>query len=49
MKLKYMCLHSALDLWLPSHFELEFFASWIGRLSYVENLEIGRNGLSSAN
>ena len=27
-----MCLDSALDLWPPGHFALEFFASQIGRL-----------------
>ena len=27
MKLQYMCLDSALDLWAPVHFELGFFAS----------------------
>ena len=32
MKLQYMCLDSALDLWSPGHFELGFFASQIGRL-----------------
>ena len=32
MKLQYMCLDSALDLWPPGHFELGFFASQIGRL-----------------
>ncbi|XP_066016273.1 uncharacterized protein [Pocillopora verrucosa] len=31
MKLQYMCLDSALDLWPPGHFELVFFASRIGR------------------
>ena len=31
MKLQYICLDSALDLWPPGHFELVFFASWIGR------------------
>ena len=31
MKLQYACLDSALDLWPPSHFALEFFASQIGR------------------
>ena len=31
MKLQYMCLDSALDLWPPGHFALEFFASQIGR------------------
>ena len=30
MKLRYICLDSALDLWPPGHFELEFFASRIG-------------------
>ena len=50
MKLQYMCLDSALDLWPPGHFALEFFASQIGRsemecsalsFSYVrKNLEI---------
>ena len=32
MKLQYMSLDSALDLWSPGHFELGFFASQIGRL-----------------
>ena len=32
MKLQYMCLDSALDLWPPGHFALGFFASRIGRL-----------------
>ena len=27
MKLQYMCLHSALDLWPPCHFELVFLAT----------------------
>ena len=27
MKLQYMCLDSALDLWPPGHFALEFFVS----------------------
>ena len=50
MKLKYMCLNSALDLWPSSHFELEFLTSRIGRsklecaalacLMYVVNLEM---------
>ena len=50
MKLQYMCLDSALDLWPPGHFALVFFASQIGRskwsvqpwvfLRYVENLEM---------
>ena len=31
MKLQNMCLDSSLDLWLPGHFALEFFASQIGR------------------
>ena len=31
MKLQYMCLGSALDLWPPGHFALEFFASRIRR------------------
>ena len=31
MKLQYVCLDSALDLWLPGHFALELFASQIGR------------------
>ena len=31
MKLQYMCLDSALDLWPPGHFALGFFASRIGR------------------
>ena len=31
MKLKYMCLDSALYLWPPGHFALGFFASRIGR------------------
>ena len=31
MKLQYMCLDSALDLWPPGHFALEFFAPQIGR------------------
>ena len=32
MKLKYLYLDSALDLWPPGHLVLEFFASQIGRL-----------------
>ena len=50
MKPQYVCLDSALDLWLPGHFALEFFASQIGRSEmecsalgfsmYVENLEM---------
>ena len=48
MKLQYTCLDSALDLWPPGHFALEFFAPQIGRsemecsafLMYVENLEM---------
>ena len=51
MKLKYICLDLALDLWPPGHFALGFFASRIGRsemecsalgsvLMYVENLEM---------
>ena len=28
MKLQYMCLDSALDLWPLGQFELGFFASW---------------------
>ena len=31
MKLWYMCMNSALDLWPPGHFALEFFASQIER------------------
>ena len=31
MKLQYMCLGSALDLWPLGQFELGFFASWNGR------------------
>ena len=31
MKLQYICLDSALDLWPPGHFALGFFASRIGR------------------
>ena len=31
MKLQYVCLDSALDLWPPGHFELGFFASRIRR------------------
>ena len=31
MKLQYMCLDSALDLWSPGHFELGFFASRLRR------------------
>ena len=31
MKLQYICLDSALDLWPPCHFELGFFPSRIGR------------------
>ena len=42
MKLKYMCLDSALDLWPPSHFELEFFTSRIGS----SKLECAALGLS---
>ena len=42
MKLKYMCLDSALDLWPPSHFELEFFTSRIGS----SKLEFAALGLS---
>ena len=45
MKLQYVCLGSALDLWPPGHFELGFFASRIGRCAalgffYVVNLEM---------
>ena len=54
MKLQYMCLDSALDLWPPGHFELGFFASRIGRaameyaaldFSYVVNLEMNNSGV----
>ena len=31
MKLQYMCLNSALDLWPPDHFAAEFFAFQVGR------------------
>ena len=31
MKLQYICLDSALDLWPTCHFELGFFPSRIGR------------------
>ena len=31
MKVQYMCLDSALDLWPPGHFALECFASQIER------------------
>ena len=40
MKPKYMCLDSALDLWPPGHFALEFFASRIGR-SEMECSDVG--------
>ena len=40
MKLQYVCLDSALDLWLPDHFALEFFASRIGR-SEMERSALG--------
>ena len=49
MKLQYICLVFALDLWPPNHFELGFFASRIGRsemeytalgFSYIVNLEM---------
>ena len=40
MKLQYMCLDSALDLWPPGHFALEFFASRIGR-SEMECSDVG--------
>ena len=35
-----MCLDSALDLWPPGHFALEFFASRIGR-SEMECSDVG--------
>ena len=40
MKLRYMCLDSALDLWPPGHFELGCFASRIGR-SQIECAALG--------
>ena len=50
MKLLYMCVESALDLWPLGHCELGFFASRIGRsemecaalgfLMYAVNLEM---------
>ena len=40
MKPTYMCLDSALDLWPPGHFALEFFASRIGR-SEMECSDLG--------
>ena len=40
MKVQYMCLDSALDLWPPGHFALEFFASRIGR-SEMECSDVG--------
>ena len=52
MKLQYMCLGFALDLWPSDHFELRFFDSRIGRseiesvalsFSYVVNLEINNS------
>ena len=53
MKLQYMCLDSALDLWPPGHFELGFSASRIRRsemgvqpwafLMCVENLEMNNS------
>ena len=46
MKLKYMCLDSALDLWSPSYFELEFFASLIGR-SEMECTALGLSHVRS--
>ena len=52
-----MCLDSALDLWPPGHFALEFFASQIGRskwsvqpwvfLRYVEYLEMDNSLISN--
>ena len=52
MKLQYMCLGFALDLWPSDHFKLRFFASRIGRseiesvalsFSYVVNLEMNNS------
>ena len=37
---KYLFLDSALDLWPPGHFVLEFFASQIGRLE-MESSALG--------
>ena len=52
MKLQYICLGFALDLWPSDHFKLRFFSSRIGRseiesvalsFSYVVNLEINNS------
>ena len=49
MKLQHMRLDSVMDLWPPGHFELGYFASWIGHSEmectalvfyYVVNLEM---------
>ena len=41
MKLQYTCLDSALDLWPPGHFALEFFAPQIGH-SEMECSDLGK-------
>ena len=41
MKLQYTCLDSALDLWPPGLFALEFFAPQIGR-SEMECSDLGK-------
>ena len=49
MKLQHMRLDSVMDFWPPGHFELGYFASWIGHSEmectalvfyYVVNLEM---------
>ena len=40
MKLQYMCLDSAMGLWPPGHFALEFFASQI-ECSEMEGSALG--------
>ena len=42
MKLQYICLDSALDLWPPGHFALGFFASGIER----SEMEVSALGFS---
>ena len=42
MKLQYICLDSALDLWPPGHFALGFFASRIER----SEMEVSALGFS---
>ena len=46
MKLQYVCLDSALDLWPSAHFELGVFATPIGR-SEMECAALGFSWLSS--